>query len=801
MNRDRDGVTPRWVVGGVVAVLAALVEAPALGREVQPAPTAEVVATDDSEERTGGEFKSRADDWFAQGVEFEQQGRVDDAIKAWERARQGYETNPAGAAGVQGRIQVLQRLAGACQQVGQWPLAVQYLQQAGALAEQADDRASLTRVYDALGAVYILMGDTALAQPYLEKSLAMATELGDVVAQASVWNNTANGLAAAGRYAQAVKLYDSCLAIAQRTGQTTLAVKATVNSALAAAAMGHAQQATQADQRAFDLALGLDDSHEKLLLLITIGRNETRLAKQGLASNPRLAFDSLDLATKIARQRGDQHALCHALGSLASLYRVGGDSASALQLNRQAVFFAQQSRSPDALYQWQWQSGRLLHALGRPDEAIQAYRRAATTYRSIRQDAGLALGNHRFGLSTASSAVGGMFSELADLLLQRAAAMGDRPSTQHLLHQARDAIEQHKSAELTDYFQDACVQQFQQAFTRIEEVAPHTAVVYLIPLPDRTELLLSFHDGLQRIRVDVPREQLVQQVHQFRRELEDVTTRRDLRHARQLDQWLIAPIESALRSRAVDTLVFVPDGALRLIPMAALHDGQRYLVQRYAVAVTPGLTLMDPKPLESTRARVLAGGLSVAAHEGFSALAHVPEELNNITDLFSSTMLLDQQFSSSRIQQEIRQQPYQIVHIASHGHFGRTADETYVLTYDTKLTLPGLEQLIRPSRFRHEPVELLTLSACETAAGDDRAALGMAGIAIKAGARSALATLWPIQDRAATALITDFYRRLRENPSLSKAKALQQAQVKMLEDWQHDDPYFWSPYLLIGNWL
>lgn len=114
--------------------------------------------------------------------------------------------------------------------------------------------------------------------------------------------------------------------------------------------------------------------------------------------------------------------------------------------------------------------------------------------------------------------------------------------------------------------------------------------------------------------------------------------------------------------------------------------------------------------------------------------------------------------------------------------------------------MDALEQLLRPSVLRDQPVELITLSACETAAGDDRAALGLAGIAIKAGARSASATLWPVADDAAARVATEFYRGLSD-PELSKAEALRRAQVALLNEPKHDHPFFWAPFLLIGNWL
>jgi CHAT domain-containing protein len=149
----------------------------------------------------------------------------------------------------------------------------------------------------------------------------------------------------------------------------------------------------------------------------------------------------------------------------------------------------------------------------------------------------------------------------------------------------------------------------------------------------------------------------------------------------------------------------------------------------------------------------------------------------------------------------LTQEQFSIIHIASHGQFDRDVRKTFVLAYDGKLTLNDLEALIRPSQYRGRPVELLVLSACQTAAGDDRAALGLAGVAVKAGARSALATLWFVNDQSTSILISEVYGQLQQSPSISKARALQAAQLKLLADRRYRHPCYWSPYLIIGNWL
>ncbi len=162
---------------------------------------------------------------------------------------------------------------------------------------------------------------------------------------------------------------------------------------------------------------------------------------------------------------------------------------------------------------------------------------------------------------------------------------------------------------------------------------------------------------------------------------------------------------------------------------------------------------------------------------------------------------MNRDFIESNVEREFKAHPYSIVHMASHGEFSSDVRKTFILTYDGALSLNALEQLIRPSQLREQPVELLALSACQTAAGDDRAALGLAGVAVKAGARSAFATLWCVNDAASTTLVGDFYETLQREPALSKAKVLQRAQVKLLSQELTSHPCLWAPYLLIGNWL
>jgi CHAT domain-containing protein len=464
----------------------------------------------------------------------------------------------------------------------------------------------------------------------------------------------------------------------------------------------------------------------------------------------------------------------------------------ALALTRRALFLAQAANAPEVLYRWQWQTGRLLARQGQLDPAIQAYQGAVRSLQAIRRD--LPAFDPETGRSLFRETVGPVFLELADLLLRRAGGNGGE-AVQADLRAAREVVELLKTAELEDYFQDDCVAQLQARVREIDEIGTRSAALYPIILADRLELLLSVSDGLIRATVPVPAAMLEATAREFRSAL--VSFADPEPSGRQLHGWLIEPFDEALRARAIDTLIFVPDGALRLIPLAALHDGEEYLIQRFAVATAPGLSLLDPEPFASAVIRPLLSGLTEEV-QGFPPLPSVEQELNAIQEMYGGTVLKNETFNETRLKAELDATAYTVVHIASHAQFASDPDETFLLTHDGRLRMDELEALVKLSRFREEPIELIALSACETAAGDDRAALGLAGIALKAGARSALATMWLVDDIAAAQLASDFYRNLGER-SVSKAKALQKAQIVLLEGGDH--PFIWAPFLLIGNWL
>jgi CHAT domain-containing protein len=736
------------------------------------------------------------DQILEQGQRAFNNGQFSQAAEQWQKALNNYRRqHDEGEV-----IRTSTLLADAYEALGQYRRAVEVLDGALASANSSKAPKQVLLAKSRLGAALVLTRELQRAATLLNECLESAKTGKDLGLEGQILNDLGNLSIAQQKFADALVLYESSAAAALQASNSLLVAKARCNAASAATQAGDYSKADQLNSQALQEIELLGPSHAKAFLLLTSGMTDRQIKLPAASSRLILrAHDSFEKSLKLATQIEDRSIETFAQGYLAQLYEQDGQAEAALALTRQAIFSAQQAQLPEALYRWEWQQGRLLKGKGENQSAIEAYRRAVETLQPIRSDVSSVFGN-AIRTQTFREAQGPLFLELADLLLLESRSAGDSETEQRLLREARDTVEQLKTVELNDYLCDDCVDTQRSKVRELEAVDQHTAVIYLIPLPTRTEVLVGLGSGLKRFTIDVGASQLTATVTQFRHHLETRTSFAYLAEAQQLYDWLIRPLRPYLAEHRIDTLVFVPDGALRTIPFAALHDGEKFLIQDLAVAVAPGLSLIAPQSLARGKSRMLVGGLSESV-QGFPALEFVPTEMHSLESIYPAEELLNESFTLNELQRKLDQEQYSIIHIASHGQFNRDVHKTFVLTYDTKLNLNTLEALIRPGQYRGRPLELLVLSACQTAAGDDRAALGLAGVAVKAGARSALASLWFVNDQSTSALISEVYRQLRSSPSISKAKALQAAQIKLLNDRRYRHPCYWSPFLIIGNWL
>ncbi|HAN74922.1 MAG TPA: hypothetical protein DCQ63_12080 [Planktothrix sp. UBA8402] len=497
----------------------------------------------------------------------------------------------------------------------------------------------------------------------------------------------------------------------------------------------------------------------------------------------------LNTAIQDAKNLQDLRAESYALGSLGKFYEQNQQPLEAQKITEQALLIAQSINASDIAYQWQWQLGRLLKQQNHKKEAIAAYKEAVNSLKSLKKDLVAINQNVQFSFRESVEPV---YRELVDLILQS--------PTQENLKTARELIESLQLAELDNFFQEACLDQEIKP-QQIDQIDSQAAVIYPIILANRLEVIISIPGKpLQYYSTTIPQEQVENILRKLRLSFQPIfSTKERLQLSQQVYEWLIRSAEQELKNNSIKTLVFVLDGSLRNIPMAALYDGKKYLVENYNLALTPGLQLLASRSLKPNQLQTLTVGLS-EARQGFSALPAVASEIQQIQENIPTKVLFNQQFTLNAVQQQIQKTAFPIVHLATHGQFSSKAEDTFLLTWDSRINVKDLDDLLRSRQpGEQNPVELLVLSACETATGDQRAALGLAGVAVRSGARSTLATLWQVNDTSTASLMAEFYQELIQ-PQISKAQALRQAQLKLLQQAKYQDPYYWAPFVLVGNW-
>lgn len=315
---------------------------------------------------------------------------------------------------------------------------------------------------------------------------------------------------------------------------------------------------------------------------------------------------------------------------------------------------------------------------------------------------------------------------------------------------------------------------------------------------DQLEILLVPPSGDPiRYRVEATRAEVIDMARQFRSTITDRRSRPQdyLPLAQQLHGWFIQPILSDLEELGIENLSFVMDDGLRSLPMAALHDGNDFIIDQYSIGMMPSLSLVETTYTPTTDLQVLAMGAS--EFETLPPLPNVPDELAAIADLWPTTTRLNEPFTIENLRALRNETPYGIVHLATHGFFEPgNLGNSYIQFWEQKLTMAEFRSL----QLSVPTTELLVLSACQTALGDRTAELGFAGLAHQTGVKSVLASLWFVSDEATRVLMTEFYTQLQTTPT--KADALRLAQQRLASQTGRRSfahPYYWSAFTLIGN--
>jgi CHAT domain-containing protein len=783
------------------------------------------------------------------------------------------------------RIETLLKIGTAYQALGQHESAQKILKRAWCLAQEINDPRWLVSVHTLLSDTYRLTNRREDAQIHIELALDLVdfTDLPSVFAATLVQQGHLYLLDK--KYFKALQNYQQALSLLKEEKPLLKAKILINIAQLMYDTQLYGQDKEQKQQvygglddrlitakqlDAFNNALpavrNLPDHYQKALMLLHL----SQLAFQSQV-NPQQLLEIYAILTTVEQlaatfsPKPRLYISSYANGYLGKLYQHAQRYQEAIQLTQKAIFLAQEISATNLLYRWERQLGQLWHAQGQLDKAIQVYRLAVEHSIAIRSK----LTRTHYGSHPPSNSlpfhqttIGRTYFEQVDLLLTKAQTTTPASQPEQYFCEARKVIEISQQSELRDYLQDDCRQTTETTIpigceitfadnclepetTQFKQLTHNAAILYFFTAPDREriEVLLYLTKPRKTIHHTVLLKSgkqlgLKKMISFFRADLSVQSPDRE--HlipfgAQQLYNLLIKPMATELDSQ-IETLFIMPDDLLRQIAFAALYDEekQEFLVQKpYAL-----VTVLTPKRMNNLEKqadqdiRILLSGISQEISEATciptksQQLPCVKKELEAISQFYqpqNQQILTDSTFTKEQFSRLTlkEKRPYNIIHIASHGKFDNVFNNSYILTYKDCLYMDDLEKLSRLNLYRAKPLELLTLSACETTKGSDKAALGLAGVAVKTGAKSVLASLWMVNDTATCYLMTAFYHYLTQG--WSKANALQHAQRDLLDTptlkktkpsyWDHcfncsgkinssenyQHPAYWAAFLLVSN--
>ncbi|MEO1670483.1 MAG: CHAT domain-containing protein [Cyanobacteria bacterium J06631_2] len=713
------------------------------------------------------------------------QGKGEDALASWSSAEKIYRQ----ANDRQGILGSKLNQAQALQQLGLYRRSQKMLEQLQSELNEESDPQLQVMGLRSLGNALQVAGNLEESQRVLKNSLTLAQEH-------QLSEETSAILFSLGNTARSLKSYEAAIAFyeqtATRTKDSLTKVEAQLNQLSLLSLLNKKQAALELIPQVQGNLISLSPSRRSIYARVNLAKNLIDL-NQSNSFEKYHSYSKKLLNKTIAQAKAinDVRAESYGLGILGHLAEQQDQLKVAQDHTEKALVLATEINAEDITYQWQWQLGRILQNQGDIPGAIAAESGAVESLEKIRGD--LVATNLDAQYSFRES-VEPIYRDLVSLLVS------DNPN-QDNLSQAREVIESLQLAELENYFREACIDAQPK---QIDQVDAHAAVVYPIILPDRLSVIVSLPgQPLSYYEHSVSQADAEQTIEKLFQSLNPVfSNKRRLKLSQQVYDWLIQPAEVELTAGEIETLVFVLDGSLRNLPMAVLHDGEQYLVEKYNIALTPGMQLLDPTALKDQKLKAVVAGVS-ESNQGFRALPGVKTEVEEISQTFPSQLLLNQEFTSQNFQEQLKQAPSPLIHLATHGQFSSNPEETFIVTWGDRIKVRDFENILqaREESLDSKPIELLVLSACQTAEGDKRAALGIAGIAIRSGARSTLATLWSVEDQSTVTLMNQFYHQLSTTNSATKAKALREAQIALMHSDKYNHPYYWAPFILVGNWL
>lgn len=505
-----------------------------------------------------------------------------------------------------------------------------------------------------------------------------------------------------------------------------------------------------------------------------------------------LAIEYAESALETAKSTNSQRLQSESFGTLGKL-----KIEQSQPYFEQALGLAQSVQAWDLAYQWQHELGILYKEQGKYKEALQAYSAAIENVTQVRNN-----------LLSTNTDLQFSFKEKVEPLYRdymRLLLTDSNPNLERIIQ----TNERLQIAELENYLQ--CGKLNLVALNDLKNLASIPSVIHIIDLGNSIEVLVQspnkslFRHSVAPKLVKFHADHLLQTLQD--QNFANTKNQVILDYSQALYNLLIAPVKEYLPPDG--TLVFTLDTSFQNLPMGLLHDGKDYLLKHYNIAETLGSKVRQPKLLPKKQLRALIAGLSKSspsfkaanAPDYLTELPSVLKEVANVKEQTkSSLLLLNEEFTYQHFLEEINTETFPIIHLTTHAQFSSIPQLTMFFSWDKPINLLEFDSLLKQKNpINEDTIELLVLSACETAKGNKRSALGIAGIAAQAGARSTVATLWRVDDNSTALLMKEFYKELKDGKT--KADALRLAQLSLLSNPDYSHPYYWAAFLLIGGWL
>ncbi len=710
---------------------------------------------------------------------------------------------------------------------GDYAKAIDYHQQRLVIARAIKDRQGEGNAMGNLGNAYRSQGNYAKAIEFQEKRLAITREIKEIRGEGQALGFLGLVYRALGDYPKSINYYKQSLAIAIKINDRLSKAKSLGYLGNAYYDQGNYSEAIKYHQSSLEAAQEISDRRGEGKSMAYLGN---AYEAQG---NYDKAIDYYESSLKIAQEVNDRRGEGKTLGSLGSTYYALGDYAKAIDYHKSGLEIARIIKNRDGERIALSNIGLTLQTQNQTDLSIVFYKQSVNVSESIRKDIrSLDQDIQKPYVGT----VEGSYRRLADLLIKQGRVMealqildllkvqeleeylknikgSDRTAQGVRVLEPESAISDRLltislenspeiNRQLSQQIQQLPKSEINKVPEYLQKIPQGNVLLYPLILGDRLEIILFSPNTLPISRtVKISKGKLEKLISEFRAGLRDFSSEDVKEPATELYNLLIKPIETELAQAQAKTILYAPDGQLRYVPIAAIYDGKKWLVEKYRISNLIAYSLSDFSPKQKTSPNILAGAFGGKDGEkkfGQIALPATIKEVNAIANTFqNSVTLTEAKFSRRAIESQFKN--HNILHLATHAEFNTGVPDNSFIIFGNgdKIRLHEITDWQIPN------LDLIILSACQTGLGSLGSGVEILGFGYqvqKAGAKNAIASLWSVNDAGTGLLMTAFYGELQKE-NVAIAESLRRSQIALIKSKDYNHPYFWSAFFAIGNGL